>query len=127
MLLWRELVKLRMLFKRVSAEFRMPVEPDPEDGKMLKNPEDLDCSCGDLYSDGRRSATKSVASRRSASETMRIVEPLGSLLLARYALAGGCKKESSSEESSSVEVSWSREAGPAKTSFSLDHSDGTVV
>ena len=85
-------------------------ERDPDD-KMLKKPDDLACSCG-RYSDGRKSATESVASWRSASETIRIVEPLGSLLLAKYALAGGCKKESSSEVSASVEVSSSIEAGP---------------
>jgi hypothetical protein len=121
-------VKLRMLLRRVSTEFRMLFERDPGDDNMLRRPDDLGCNCGDRYSEGK-SAMKSVASRRSASETIRIVEPLASLLLARYALAGGCKKESSSEESeseSSVEVSRSTEASAVRASFSFDHSDGTA-
>jgi hypothetical protein len=94
-----------MLLRRASAaEFRRLLERDPEDDKTLST-DALGCSGEDLYSDGRKSAMKSVASRRSASDTIRIVEPLGSLLLARYALAGGCKKESSSEEVSYVELS----------------------
>lgn len=98
-------MKLRMLLRRVSTEFRMLFERDPGDDNMLRRPDDLCCNCGDRYSDEGNSAMKSVASRRSASETIRTVEPLASLLLARYALAGGCKKDSSSEDSSSVEVS----------------------
>jgi hypothetical protein len=105
MLLWLELVKLRMLFNRVSTELRMLFESDADDDNMLNSQDGLACNCGVLYSDGRRSAMKSVASRRSASETMRTVEPLAYLLLAMYALAGGCKNESSSEVYSSVEVS----------------------
>lgn len=118
-------MKLRMLLRRVSTEFRMLFERDPGDDNMLRRPDDLCCNCGDRYSDGR-SAMKSVASRRSASETIRTVEPLASLLLARYALAGGCKNESSSEDSSSVEMSRSTEADSTGASLSPDHSGGTV-
>jgi hypothetical protein len=119
-------VKLRMLLRRVSTEFRMLFERDPGGDNIPRRPGDLCCNCGVRYSDGRKSAMKSVASPRSASETIRTVEPLASLLLARYALAGGCKKESSSEDSSSVEISRSIEADPMGASFSPDHSGGTV-
>src|SRR2546423_9815340 len=118
-LLRQELVKLRMLFRRVSGEVRMLVERDAGDDSILKKPDGLACSCG-RYSDGGKSAIMSVASRRSASVTIRIVMPLTSLLLARYALAGGCRKESSSEVSVSVEMSSSTEGGPRITSFSRD-------
>ena len=70
----------------------MLLEREPEDDMKLSRPDGLCTICGGgLKSVGGRAEIESRASWWSSSKIMRTVEPLTSLLLARYARAGGSR------------------------------------